>query len=752
MPYFVAIVKMGKDGFIQEIVGVRYKANALHFCNLLNGYRLYAIAAYNLLHLTTSLILIRMGKKNLIPRDISWLSFNARVLQEANDPSVPLQQRIRFLGIFSNNLDEFFRVRVATLKRMTEFAGKKVNMHLEEDPQAILDQIQVIVLRQQTEFTRIWEGILKELEEQKIYLVDEKQLNEEQQVFVKRFFDEEVRSTIIPLMVESLTQMPYLRDKSIYLGVVMRKAETAYDQKYALIQVPVNPIGRFIILPSMEGEHHIMLLENLIKFNLPHIFSYFHYDYFSAHVFKVTKDAELDIDQDVSTTLVQKIEKGLKNRRKGKPVRFVYDKEMDAALLEYLMRRLNITRKDNIIPGGAIHNFRHFMDFPDVFDAVSTRRAFTHPRLEAAPSVTSVVCKQDVLLHFPYHSFDSVIDLLREAAVDPDVKSIKITAYRLATNSKVVNALVNAVRNGKHVTVMLELRARFDEEANLEWKERLEVEGVKVLLGIHNMKVHAKLCIIRKRKNGKISQYGFISTGNLNEKTAKVYGDFCLLTANRTIMADINRIFRFIEHHKTYANLLKDCKTVIPCPVGLRKELERLIDNEIKAAKAKKKAFIIVKANSLSDAALINKLYDAAEAGVKVRLLIRGIFCAKPQHKKFKTPIKAISIVDEYLEHARIFIFANNGKERVLLSSADWMVRNLDHRVEATVPIFSKELRKELRDVINIQMNDNVKARILDNELTNQYVQNNGEKVRSQIEIFNYLKAARDRISETSSH
>lgn len=409
-----------------------------------------------------------MAKKNLIQRDISWLSFNARVLQEANDPSVPLKERIRFLGIFSNNSDEFFRVRVATLKRMVEFAEKrrKLNMYMEEDPQQILDQIQTIVLKQQNEFNRIWDGIQKEMKkEERISLVTEKQLTKEQQVFIQHFFDDEVRSNIIPLMIETLPQLPYLRDKSIYLGVVMRKKNSAYNQKYALIEIPAKAVGRFIQLPSKKEEKNIILLEDVVRYNLPIIFSYFGYDYFESHIFKVTKDAEIDLDNDISLSFAERIEKGIKNRRKGKPVRFVYDKEMDAGLLEYLIRRLSLNRKSNIIPGGRIHNFRHFMDFPDVFKAKSTRRASFIPKvLQQTQRVTDIILKQDVMLHFPYHSFNPLIDLLREAAIDPDVTSIKITAYRLASNSKIINALVNASRNGKEVVVMLELKARFDEE------------------------------------------------------------------------------------------------------------------------------------------------------------------------------------------------------------------------------------------------------------------------------------------------
>ncbi|MBN9295897.1 MAG: polyphosphate kinase 1 [Filimonas sp.] len=684
-----------------------------------------------------------MSKKNFIARDISWLSFNGRVLQEANDPSVPLKQRIRFLGIHSNNLDEFFRVRVATLKRMIELGGKKGNMHLEDNPQAILDHIQTIVLQQQNEFNRIWDNILEELKKQKIFLIDEKHLNKEQQEFVKKFFDDEIRSNIIPLMIESLPQMPYLRDKSIYLGVVMRKDNSAYEQKYALLEVPAKAVGRFIQLPSKNDEHKIILLEDIVRYNLPHIFSYFNYDHFDAHIFKVTKDAEIDIDNDIATTIVQKIEKGLKNRRKGKPVRFLYDKEMDAGLLEYLMRRLNLSRKDNIIPGGRIHNFRHFMDFPDVFNSHDARRQpFSHPLLQTTSRVADMIMKQDIMLHFPYHSYAPVIDLLREAAMDPDVNTIKITAYRLASNSKIINALINAARNGKHVVVMLELRARFDEEANLEWKERLEEEGVKVLIGVPNLKVHAKICLIKKRVGSRTIQYGFVSTGNLNESTAKVYADHCLLTCNRSVMADINRVFKYLEDPKLHVQQLRNCKTLMVCPVNMRKELTQLIDREIRAARSGKKAAITVKLNSLSDASLITKIYDAAAAGVEVKMIIRSIICAKTENKRFKKKITAISIVDEYLEHARVLIFHNGGKEKYYISSADWMVRNLDHRVEAAIAITNPDIQQELKDIINIQLEDNVKARWLDNHLQNNYVSSTGKKkIRSQTETYQYLHA-----------
>ncbi len=692
--------------------------------------------------------------KNLIPRDISWLSFNARVLQEASDASVPLRERIRFLGIHSNNMDEFFRVRVATLKRMIELGGKKGNMHLEDNPAEIVEHIQTIVLEQQSEFSRIWQGILKEMAEQNVFLVDEKKLNRQQQQFVKSFFEEEVRTNIIPLMIEGLSELPYLREKSIYLGVVMRREDTAYQQKYALIEVPSRFVGRFVQLPAPDAQQHIILLEDVIRFNLKYIFSYFNYTTFDSYVFKVTKDAELDIDNDLTTSFVQKIQKGLKNRRIGKPTRFVYDKEIDAGLLEFLMRKLNLSRKDNIIPGGRIHNFRHFMDFPDVFHQKSIRRqALIHPLLKETSRATDVILKEDVMLHFPYHSFDSIIDLLREAAMDPEVISIKITAYRLASTSKVVNALINAVRNGKTVVVMLELRARFDEEANLMWKERLEEEGVKVLIGIPNMKVHAKLCIIKKKSGKKVIQYGFVSTGNLNEKTAKLYADECLLTSNRHIMADINRIFKYLENPKSKVQHLRACKTLMLCPVMMREQLSQLINTEIKNAKAGKEAYIYLKVNSLSDPEMIQKLYNAAEQGVKLRLIIRGICSAKFKEKKWENRVSVISIVDEYLEHSRIMLFYHGGKEKIFISSADWMIRNLDHRIEAAVPVTKKSLRKELKDIIGIQLKDNVKARVLDNELKNNYVSSTGsKKVRAQVEIYNYLHKKITKPVEVSSN
>lgn len=679
------------------------------------------------------------------PRDITWLAFNERVLQEAMDEKVPLHLRIRFLGIFSNNLDEFFRVRVAGLKRAMDFKEKVIAESFYQPPSKILQKINEIVIRQQQNFDKTWKKIQAEMAEQHIFIKTSKNLSVRQKEFVRKYFDEVVESNVIPILLHENTPMPYMRDKSLYLGVSMRKKDWQYSSNYAIIEIPSRFVGRFVLLPTEDPEEkNVMLLEDVITFNLPHIFSYFGYDEFAANAFKVTKDAELDLDNDIKTNFAEKIEKGLKNRRKGKPTRFVFDKDMDKALLEMLIRKLNLTKKDSIIPGGKIHNFKHFMDFPDVFEKYERpveRTSFTHPDFEHGERVTDVILKHDVLLTFPYHKYNPVIDLLREAAMDPDVKSIQITAYRLASSSKIINALIYAARNGKEVTVMLELQARFDEESNLEWKEMLEPEGITVLIGLPGRKVHAKLCVIKKRSHNKTIQYGFVSTGNFNEKTARIYGDHLLMTADRGIMADINKVFNVLKKPKDdYMPVLKTCKNLLVCPQFMREKIVHHIDKEIEEAKAGRHAEMIIKANSVSDRSLIEKLYEAANAGVIISMIVRGIYCVVNQ-KDFKEKIKGISIVDEYLEHARVMYFYNKGSEDLYISSADWMTRNLDYRIEAAAKITDKNLKKELKDILDIQMKDNVKARILDKKLSNEYIHNDKEECRSQLETYRYLKA-----------
>lgn len=682
------------------------------------------------------------SNRHTIARDISWLSFNARVLQEAQDPKNYIYDRLRFIGIFSNNLDEFFRVRVATLNRMVRL-GKTAKVHLEQNPDKILAHIQQIVMHQQTIFDETFNEIIDVLQSKNIFIKTERQLSKEQKDFVTNYFHDKVRTQIIPLMIESIPHMPLLRDKSIYMACVLGNTNNPMLQRYALIEIPTRVLPRFIIMPSLPGQHNIILLEDIIRYNLPNLFAQFGFNRFLGYIIKVTRDAELDIDNDINTSVIDKIEKGLKNRKRGRATRFVFDRSIDANLLDYLVKRLNLSKKDNLIPGSRIHNFKDFMDFPSsVFEDIKPRpRAFVHPLLHQPCRIMEVMDKRDIMLNFPYHSFDPVIDLLREAAIDPFVQSIKITCYRLAKDSKVVNALVNAVRNGKEVTVVLELRARFDEEANLLWKTRLEEEGVRVFIGLPDMKVHAKICVIKKREFKKIKQYAFVSTGNLNENTARYYGDNCLLTTNRNIITDINRMFTFLESPVHNFALLNKCKTLPVAPVNMRTFFIDLIDKEIRVAKKKQEAKITVKLNSLVDEILINKLYEAAKAGVEIKLIVRGSCCAYTSQKAFKKPIKAISIIDEYLEHARVFVFHNSGQPKVYISSADWMVRNLDHRIEAACPIFDKDIQQELIHILNIQLSGNVKARILDNEQKNEYVaRKEGDPVvRSQVAIYEFL-------------
>ena len=680
--------------------------------------------------------------KPTIIRDISWLAFNARVLQEAKDTSNHIYDRLRFLGIFSNNLDEFFRVRVATLSKMVT-VGKAAKVHLEANPDKILKKIQRIVISQQAEFDKTYNEIIKELEKDGIRIRNEKQLTSAQKKFITTFFDEKIRTDIVPLMIETIPQIPLLRDKSIYMACVLGDSNNPMARRYTLIEIPTRVLPRFVILPTNGKTTDIILLEDIIRFSLPHLFAPFGFDRFMGFIIKVTRDAELEIDNDINTNLIEEIEKGLKNRKKGRATRFVYDRSIDPHLLDYLIKRLNLSRKDNLIPGGRIHNFKDFMNFPEgVFgDLVQRPKPFIHPLLRQPCRIMDVIDKQDVMLHLPYHSFDSIIDLLREAAIDPYVQSVKIACYRLAPDSKVINALINAVRNGKRVTVIMELRARFDEEANLMWSNRLEEEGVKVIFGLPDMKVHAKVCIIKKRVFNKTRQYGFVSTGNLNEGTARYYGDHMLLTTDRNILADINRIFAFMESPSAKLESLKACKTLPVAPVTMRKHFISLINKQIRTAKKKKPSSLVLKMNSIVDAEFINKLYEAAKAGVNVKLIIRGICCANTEQKAFHNNLSAISIIDQYLEHSRVFYFDDNGKRSVYISSADWMVRNLDHRIEAACPIFDESIQQELVDILNIQLAENVKGRILDNEQSNEYVQRKpGEaQVRSQLAIYKYL-------------
>lgn len=681
-------------------------------------------------------------KKYLKTQEISWLSYNARILQEANDPTVPLKMRIRFLGIYSNNRDEFFRVQVAMLQRMIKYNKNNNKKYLGKNPQRVLDRIHHITLEQQKDFNSIWKKILDELKNEKVFLINDRKLNAKQKTFVRNFFDQDVRSSIIPIFIENLEQLPSFRDSSIFLGIVLHKSNGSRDKKFAMIEIPTKQFSRFVSLPGARGVQNIMLLEDVIHFNLPRIFSNLGYTHLEGHMFKVTKDAEINLDNALATTFIQKIEKGIKNRAKAPAIRLLYDNRMNPQLVKLLTHKLNLSHEDNIIPGGYIRNFRDFMDFPANLPASHSRPPpFTHPALAKSTSVYDVIKKRDVLLHVPFHSFNSIIDMLREAAMDPDVQSIKITAYRLAPNSKVCNALINAVRNGKQVHVVIELRASFDEETNLAWKSKLEDEGVKVFIGIPNMKVHAKICVIKKQVGNKTEHYGFVGTGNLNEKTALTYIDHFLLTSDRDIMADVIQVFGALESPESnWKHKLGLCKTLLVTPSNMRKAFLSKINREIKSAKGGLPSHIITNVNALSDDKLIKKLHKASAAGVPIHLIVRGIICGAFDHNENDKKSTAISIVDEFLEHSRISLFHNAGDEEIYISSADWMVRNLDYRIEIAVPIKDKALKDELKHVLKIKLSDNVKARVLDEDLSNHFVSTPGRKIRSQEAIYHYLK------------
>jgi len=663
-----------------------------------------------------------MPKDNLplINREISWLRFNDRVLQEAADSNVPVIERIRFLGIFSNNRDEFFRVRVATLKRM-ESASKKALKLIDEDLEELLSEIQRMVIAEQHKSEKIYRSILKELESEKIFIINENQLLPEHIPFIKDYFISNVLPSLAPIMLDSAPKFPYLKDKSIYFTIKMTKWGKEEKIKYALIEISSDTTPRFIVLPEIQNKKYVIFLDDVIRYCLDDIFSIFDYDDIEAYTIKLTRDAELNIDNDVSKALLDKLSNELKNRKKGAPVRLVYDSEIPKDMLNLLMKKINVLKEDNLIPGGRYHNFKDFMQFPNV--GVSALRYKNiiplHDKdLDIHKSSFKILREKDILLTFPYQSYHHIIDLLREASIDPKVTAIDITLYRLASNSNIVNALINAAKNGKSVTAIVELKARFDEEANIFWAKKLEEEGAKVIYGATGLKVHSKLFIIYRKEKDQINKYAHIGTGNFNENTAKLYSDFSLLTSSKKITNELKKLFEFYLDNKKKATF----KHLLVSPFTMRRGLTTLIENEIKNAKTKKPAYIDLKMNSLVDEAMIKKLYAASNAGVKIRLIIRGICCIVPQLGGSSTNIKAISIVDKFLEHGRLFIFCNNEKSLTFISSGDWMTRNIDHRSEVAVPIYDKDIQKELKEIFEIQWSDNTKARILNSKQDNHYV------------------------------
>lgn len=673
-------------------------------------------------------------------REISWLSFNARVLQEAEDPSVPMFERIRFLGIFSNNLDEFFRVRVAAVRRMLELGKDDETLLGEYSSSELYDTIMTEVLKQQQKSQEIYRNIWAEMAHENIFILDEKQLTHDQGVFVRKYFNLKVLPNIVPIMLDKSMKFPYLRDKSVYLAVKLSKLKSPSKFAYALIRIPSRSVSRFLVLPEHGNKKFVILVDDVIRFCLNDVFPIFNYDHFEAYTIKVTRDAELDIDDDIAKSFIEKMELSLKKRKVGIPVRLIYDREMPADLLEFIMKKMKLEGEEKTVAGGRYHNHKDFMNFPEIgkpHHYYQTLPPVPHKDLQPHQSILKKLRQKDVLLHYPYQSFSHFIDLLREAAIDPKVKEIGITIYRVSETSKVVNALLNAIRNGKKVTVVIELQARFDEEANIFWSNKLQDEGAHVINGIPGLKIHCKLAWIqRKEKNG-LRNYAYIGTGNFHEGTARVYADKGFMTADSRIADEVANMFEFFRHTYKHFNF----KQIIVAPFSMRNFFIQKIDQEIANVKKGKKAYIVLKMNSLIDQEMIDKLYEASRAGVKIQLIIRGIFGLKTDDPELSRNIEAISIVDKFLEHTRVLMFANGGKEDIYISSADWMPRNLDRRIEVACPIYSAELRSELKELLRIQLRDNTKARILDSELTNQYNnQSNGIRYRAQEDYHNFIK------------
>ncbi len=680
------------------------------------------------------------NSEKFINREISWLAFNERVLQEASDSNVPVLDRLRFLGIFSNNQDEFFKVRIATLRRLLTL-GKRAKASIHYKPKKILAEVQRTVIRQGKWFEEIYNDIHQQLQQNNIYIINEKQLTAEQGQFVKNYFIENVRPSLVPIMLNQVKLFPALQGKAIYLAIRLSVRNKPALKQFALVEIPSDVQDRFVILPSSNKKQYIILLDDLIRYNLPEIFSAFPFNNFEAYTIKITRDAELDIDNDISQSFLDKISKSVKARQKGAPVRLVHDSKIAKDLLEFIKTKMKLKEMDNIQPGGRYHNFRDFMKFPNIGSkslAYPKLKPLLHKALAANQSFFKVLKKQDIMLHYPYQSFSHFIDLLREAAIDPTVKSIKITLYRVADKSMVINALVNAAKNGKQVTAVVELQARFDEEANIKWAQQLQEEGIQVIYGVQGLKVHSKLCLITRSEEGKNILYGNITTGNYNENTAQVYADDSLFTSNPKITKEIEHVFDFFE--KNYK--VHHYKHLILSPLSTRRRLIRLIENEIKNAVLGKRAEIFIKMNSLVDEEMISCLYRASNAGVKIRGIIRGICALVPGRKGMSENIEIISIVDKFLEHSRVFIFHNEGEELFYISSADWMIRNLDYRIETTCPIYDSQIQQELRNMLEIQWTDNVKARIIDENLKNEHRSTSTRhKVRSQEVIYDYLKS-----------
>ncbi len=675
---------------------------------------------------------------NVIARDISWLSFNERVLQEACDENNPIVERLRFIGIFSSNMDEFFRVRYASIKRLSQISNSPKRRLGGLTPRELLAEISQIAGNLQSRAEGISDELLNKLEKEGVSFVDETELTTGQQSFVRNYFIEKVSPSVFTLILDENFQLPEIKDKSIYLAIKLVRDNQGEKPQYALIEIPSDLVGRFVELPKY-GNRYVMYLEDLIRYNLAYIFFVFQFEKIEAHIIKISRDAELDLDEDVSKGFLEKMSKSLKGRRTGDPVRFVHDEEISADLLEFLKERMELDNLDSLTAGGRYHNKKDFIQFPNMGKKELEFKPIVqlkHPDLDMDRSILNVLREKDVLLFLPYHSFSYIIRTLREAAIDPHVKSIHITLYRVASKSRIISALTNAAKNGKQVTVVIELRARFDEAANIRWTEELQAEGVHVIFGVPGLKVHSKMFLISRQNGDKLERFASIGTGNYNESTSKFYTDYHMLSSRKEICKEVEMVFDFLQ--KNYK--INKYQHLLVSPHHTRKSYIKLIDNEIEHAKKGNPSGIFLKMNSLCDIKLIDKLYEASSYGVKIRLIVRGICSLIPGVKGLSENIEAISILDRFLEHSRILVFENGGDQKYYLSSADWMQRNLDYRVEVSVPVYDPNIKRQLRDHLEIIWKDNVKARWFNEDQKNEYRFINGPKIRSQFALYDYVK------------
>ena len=674
----------------------------------------------------------------LMPKEISWLSFNGRVLQEAADPSVPLLERVRFLGIYSNNQDEFFKVRVAELKRqviINRETGARSNFV------ELLRKVQNTANQYQNTLNAIYKDLLGELAKHRIYLHDEKEITESQREWVRSFFKKNVLKHINPVIIDEDTDLiSFLKDQYTYLFARMT-GEDKSDVRYALIEIPTDQLPRFIRLPSDDDSVTLMFLDNVIRIGLDAIFKgLFSYKYIEAYSIKLNRDAEYDLSDSMDKSLLENMSESIKQRLNAMPVRFAYDAAMPESIVTFMAHKLHMSSIDSLMPGARYHNFKDFLSFPSTGEDNLENPALpgiSSSQFDSATNAFEAIAKGDILLYYPYYYFDYFTEFLRQASYDPAVTSIKINIYRVASHSRVINSLIDAANNGKSVTVVVELKARFDEANNIKWASRLTEAGVKVLFGLPTLKIHSKLCLITRKENDQLVRYAHIGTGNFNEKTAKIYTDFALFTANPELTLEVESVFEFIEYPYTRPEF----RHLLVSPINARSKITAMIDREIQNAKLGREAYIHLKVNNLVDTRLIEKLYEASCAGVKIRAVIRGMCSLVPGVKDLSENIYITSIVDRFLEHPRVMIFCNDGNEELYISSADWMTRNLDYRIEVGTPILDPVLRARIRKIIDLQENDNRKARVIDEEQKNVYVSvsPNTPKIRSQIEIHKFL-------------